>query len=73
MVLGEFLKIDIFHRNFFSFKHYRQAGAAPRFQDWGEQKNAEREAAIAAAAAATGNEGNIACLRQRCIFLFLFI
>ena len=31
----------------------------PRFQDWSEQRNAEREAAIAAAAAATGNKGII--------------
>jgi len=35
----------------------RQASVPPRFQDWSEQRNAEREAAIAAAAAATG--GNI--------------
>ena len=32
----------------------RLSSVPPRFQDWSEQRNAEREAAIAAAAAATG-------------------
>ena len=40
----------------------RQSSVPPRFQDWSEQRNAEREAAIAAAAAATGNKGTIPAL-----------
>ncbi|XP_065053581.1 cAMP-regulated phosphoprotein 21-like isoform X3 [Rhopilema esculentum] len=43
----------------------RQSNIAPRFQDWNEQRNAEREAAIAAAAAATGNKGGNLKLKKR--------
>eukprot|EP00794_Sanderia_malayensis_P003614 gene3614-4125_t len=43
----------------------RQASTQPQFYDWGEQKNAEREAAIAAAAAATGGHLRYSTPRKR--------
>ena len=48
---------------------YRQSNLPPRFQDWSEQRTAEREAAIAAAAAATGNKG----IMMQFYFLFILI